>query len=251
MGRHGTGRLGQLLAALVLTAVILPVPPAGAAGAKTAGPSPKQMAKQVRNLQQQAAALVDKVSALRAKTAKLEAAPSSSSPFLGPAGGDLIGSYPGPQLRAGAIVGSDLADGAIVTRHVVPNSFSGSHFLDNTIGSAAIGDGAIGRSDLSTSPAGGPQLGEVFIERRNVSRVVGRTPVVRVTCPSGTRVVGGGVEVEPGPPAPVDSMTVTKSVPAEDAPNTTWEVQVFLVPEIDGGFPERDIIVKAICLRGS
>ena len=66
--------------------------------------------------------------------------PGNSS---GPAGGDLSGTYPDPQIAAGAVTGAEVFNASLTAADLAPNS----------AGNSEIVDGSIDSTELSTVPS--------------------------------------------------------------------------------------------------
>jgi hypothetical protein len=237
MRLNKAGRLGVLLAAVSLaTTVAAPLPSAGAATAA------KKTAKQMKALKQQVASLTGLATALQAKIASLEADRSAPAPSLTRAGGDLVGAYPDPQIRTGAIVGSDIADGTIFGRHIATQTISAANIADDAVGSAEIADGAISKDDLRQFSVGASQLAGAFIVSSFPNPVGGNNAVGgnEATCPGGSRLLSGGVEWD----STAGSLTVITSGPSQLSPNTSWEVAGH-----NSSGQVHSIMAKALCLR--
>lgn len=229
-----------LFAAVALTMIALPAPVAGAAGAKTSAASVRQMAKQIKLLTQQTAALGGLASDLQAKIAFLEATRPTSMPLLGPAGGDLVGSYPNPQLRTGAIVGTDITDGTIFGRHIADGTLSGDHIIDGTVGPADIADASIGLADMGFGSVGSRQLLESFVVKSGPNPVGGNNASGgnAVSCPLGTRLLSGGAEWS----TPAQGLSFLVNSPVQGQADR-WEVS----GQNNSG-STRSIFAKALCL---
>jgi hypothetical protein len=243
-----------LLAAVVLAVIVLPISTAGAAAPRTSAALAKRMAKQIKALKQQTALLTATLSGLQAKATALEDAPATV-PVTGPAAGDLVGSYPNPQLRTGTIVGADIADGTIFGRHIATGTLSGDHIADGTIGSADITDEAIGFAHLPPATIGGGQLIAPVVVSRDDPINKLNPPLQRsfVSCPPGSQVVGGGFRWRGNDLLKPDEVSMIKSGPFVEGPNTGWEVVHSLDIEDDPleeglGFGGT-ISVRAFCLR--
>lgn len=229
-------RLQGLIGALSLALVALPISTAGAAPKP---PSTNQMAKQLKALKSKNAQLTALLTDLQAKASALEARESTAASLSGPAAGDLTSNYPNPQLRPGTIVGSDVAEGSILGRNFAPGALSGRHVIDASIGPADIIDDSVGQAELLAGAVGASQLGEIVVTRKTGQPGLFREPnpfTLRVSCPNGTRLLGGGAAIERGlprevaNPVEIDSAFITKSVPSESEPTRTWEVTI----KVDG-----------------
>jgi hypothetical protein len=187
-GKRRGGRITPIHAGLATAVLGLLVMPIAFAGAKSpearTSASPKAQIKSLKR----------RVRALEARTA---AAPS------GPAGGDLRGSYPNPQIGPGAVGSQEIADQAVSPDDIVLNSLGQDQLANSSVGIAelaqgavgtfAIADGSVGQADLGAQSVGAGKL-KLTYERVSggVAAPAGTFVDATASCNPGDSVLGGG-----------------------------------------------------------
>jgi hypothetical protein len=180
-----------LLGAAVLGLLVMPLALAGAKPTEAkSSASPK---KQIKSLKRRVAALEGR------QSPQLPAA----LPPNGSAGGDLVGSYPNPQIGPSAVGSGEITDHAVGPDDIVLNSLGQDQLGNSSVGiaelaqgavqSGAIQNGTVKQEDLAAQSVGAGQFKGTY------ERVSGGVPAPAGTfvdaissCNQGDKVLGGG-----------------------------------------------------------
>ncbi|MGH2985227.1 MAG: hypothetical protein ACRDLO_00885 [Solirubrobacterales bacterium] len=141
----------------------------------------KKLAKKVRNLKRRVGELERLPGPQGPAGAQGSTGPTGAQgppgPSTGPAGGDLAGNYPNPEIAGSAVGSPELATDAVTTTKIAPDAVGALDILDRAVG----GDELAAFNSVAESveiPANG-NVGEVTAE-----------------CPPGTRIISGGAFFE-------------------------------------------------------
>jgi hypothetical protein len=163
-----------LLAAAVLGVIVMPVAFAGAASGPQATAS-ASVKKQVKKLKQQVNQLRQEVEDLSKQPGPQgpggpQGAEGPPGPATGPAGGDLMGTFPNPLIGPNAVASNEIANDAVTTPKLANGATSTPKLADGAVNSAKLGDGQVGNPDLANDSVTTSNIADGNVVDQDISR---------------------------------------------------------------------------------
>ena len=146
-------------------------------------------------------------------------------------------------IAAGAVGGGQLANGAVTGAKVAANSLTGTDIDESTLGhvpNATHAATAASAAKLGGLPAGAVVAHVTIVKHGSGTSYAPRKGPITVTCPAGTRVIGGGAAIR-------DATAGVALVRSEPNGTTGW---VATAEEFGVASAPWHLVVSAICAAG-
>jgi len=138
-----------------LAAGVIPtsLPPNGTAGGDLAGSYPNPLVSKIQNIGVSNTAPINgqvlKFNGIQWVPATDDVSSGGGSNPTGPAGGDLSGNYPNPNLASGSVTSPKIENGAVITPKLADGAVNSNKLADLSVATAKIVDGAVTSAKLA------------------------------------------------------------------------------------------------------
>jgi hypothetical protein len=219
----------KFLVAAITTFVAMPVATVAASGGPVASKS-ASLRQQVKSLKKRVAAL---------EGGQTSTTTNTTARPVGPAGGDLAGTYPNPAIGPNTVTGAKIVDNTVGSSDITDNGVFGIDVVDETLGAADLAEGSVGDSELAPGSVGTSELKQLYsVVNSGVQVNDGSTASTTVSC-GGTRLIAGGYAWTRN----ADGLTVTQNAPASVGPFGTW-----IVTGVNKSGSNAGLYAWAVCL---
>lgn len=166
-----------LLSGAILGLIVMPLAFAGASPTATSSASTK---KQLKSLKKRIAALEGKQS-------------PATLPPSGPAGGDLTGTYPAPQIGPAKVDSTKLADNAVTNTKIADNAVTTNKLTDNAVTTQKIADTAITSPKILNGQVRAGDLGALTVRQaQDLAVPTNGSGFAIANCNAGEVAISGG-----------------------------------------------------------
>jgi len=199
----GSGTLPRSYVAVIASAVLVLLVVQIAVAREDAGADPKASAS--APVRQQVTKLKRQLAQLRQQVQNIQLQPGppgqqgAPGPSTGPAGGDLAGNFPNPQIAANAVGSPEVLDQSLTTDDLGPNSVASSEVFDTSLTVDDLGTASVGSSEAINNSLTSDDIGTDAIQSSELApgavltENVGPIPTARVRRTTGVNVNSGAL----------------------------------------------------------